>query len=471
MNRPALAAIASLTLLLAIPAQGKRRAAPPDLEKVAAQLLGEALVSGEPWEELIFLCDRIGHRLSGSDALQRAVTWGAEQMRQDGLSVQIEPVQVPRWIRGAESLQMSAPIERPLPMLGLGMSVGTPPEGIEAEVLVVDDFDHLAELGEAVAGRIVLFDVPFTTYGETVAYRVGGPSRAAELGAAAVLVRSVSPESLSTPHTGTLVYDEAAPQIPAAAITLEDAAAIRRLSERGVPVHLRLQMEARLDGEATSANVVGELLGRESPEEIVVVACHLDSWDVGQGAQDDGAGCVAAMEVGRLLAALPVAPRRTVRVVLYTNEENGLGGGRAYAEAHADERHVAALEMDTGAGQPLGFRVDVRSGGDPEANAAEAERIVGLLAEWAPLLDPVGAGAFHPSWSGADIGPLVAQGALGLGLDQDVSGYWPIHHTPADTVDKIDPQILNRNTAALAVMIWLLAESPDLPEVQQLAEQ
>lgn len=440
----------------------RRGETPPSLESVAAILMGQALTSDEAHDELVELCDTFGHRLTGSAALEAAIDWTLVQMDADGLETSAQEVPVQIWSRGEESLAMLQPMERSLSMLGLGWSVGTPPEGIEAEVVVVDDFEHLEALGAAaVEGRIVLFDVPFTTYGQTVAYRLKGASAAARLGAVAALVRSVSPEGLYTPHTGTLAYAEDAPAIPAAAITIEDATWIRRLSQRGETVRLRLTMGAQDLGAGTSRNAIGEIRGREKPDEVVVLGCHIDSWDVGQGAQDDGAGCMAAMEAGRLIAALPVPPRRTVRVVLYTNEENGMAGGKTYAEQLTDTP-IAAIESDTGMGLPSGFRVDVR-GADEQAVERRRSAVLAQLQPVSELLRPLGSDGLRPGFSGADIGPTVALGAIGLGVDHDTSTYWPIHHTPADTVEKVDPDKLRVTAASMAVMGYALAEL-DLPE-------
>ncbi len=434
-----------------------------DAEAVAAVLLGRALSDNEVWDELVELSDTIGHRLSGSPQLDQAVAWGAERMRDDGLEVRVQEVMVPRWVRGEERLTLLAPVERDLQLLGLGRSVGTPEGGIDAEVVVVDSFEALEALGDGARGRIVLYDVPFTTYGATVRYRGNGANAAARAGGVAALVRSVTPVSLYTPHTGAMWYDDDVPdKVPAAAITVEDAAWLHRLAEAGTQIRARLQMGAKMQGDVPSANVIGEVKGRERPDEVVVVGCHLDSWDVGQGAQDDGAGCVAAMQAGALIGALPTPPRRTVRVVLFTNEENGLMGGRGYADAHAAERHAALLEMDTGSGPPLGWRIDVRDE-DEETKNARLTAVRAALAPVQHLLEPIGATELIDGGSGADIGPTVkGSGALGLGLHQDTSGYWPIHHTKADTIDKIDPLELRRNTAAMAVTTWWLAELPEV---------
>ena len=453
------AVVALIILPVSATVAARRRPVPPPIEDVVASLLGSALVSTEAWSELTHLCDNIGHRLTGSAALETAVDWGIDEMAADGLTAWKQEVPVRIWTRGEESLTMLAPMSRDLGLLGLGWSIGT--DGpLEAEVVVADSFEHLTSLGDAVAGKIVLFDVPFTGYGETVRYRGGGASAAAKQGAVGVLVRSIAPHGLYTPHTGAMGYAEDVTKIPAAAITLEDAAWIRRLSASGQTVRVRLDMGALDAGEGISHNAIGEIEGRALPDEVVVLGCHIDSWDVGQGAQDDGGGCAAAMEAGRLIAELPVAPRRSVRVVLFTNEENGLAGAKTYAEG-VQKRHVAAIESDTGMGAPGGFRLDIRGGDEDKDEALVAEKIAAFTAVMAPvseMLRPIGADGMRPAYSGADIGPLVVGGAIGLGVDHDTTGYWPIHHTPADTLDKIDPDNLRRTAAAMAVMAYALAE-------------
>ncbi len=453
-----------LIMLLSGPADaGRRDRVDIDPDDVAAQLLGRALTTDNAYDELVELCDDIGNRLSGSPALDRAIVWARDQLAADGLEARTEAVSVPVWRRNAERAELLAPVRRDMDVLGLGWSIGTPEGGLKGEVVVVDDFDHLERLtDDEIAGKIVLWDVPFTSYGETVQYRSGGASKAAKRGAIASLMRSVTPQSLATPHTGMQRYEEGVPQIPAMAITVEDALAMRRWTARGKTVEVSLEMGAETLPDQQSANVVGDLKGRERPDEFVLLGCHLDSWDVGQGAQDDGAGCVIAMDAARLIAELPFRPRRTIRVVLFTNEESGLAGATAYAKAHSEEHYVAAIEADTGAGPPLGFRVDVRRGEDTERLA---ERTLAWLKPVSTLLSPIGASDFTDSgWSGADVGPLVeATGALGLGLKNEMSGYWPIHHTPADTIDKIDPNSLRKNVGAVAVMAWMLAELPEPP--------
>ncbi len=453
-----------LSLLATPPAMARPSAKtpPPDLETTAATLLGQALASDEAYTELRELCDTIGHRLSGSPQLERAVAWGAEHMRADGLTVSLEPVEVPHWIRGEARLTQVSPIDDELGVIALGGTISTPPGGIEADVLVVGSAEELEARAEEAKGKIVLFDVPFTTYGETVRYRWDGANMASRAGAVASLVRSVTNRSLQSPHTGSMGYDDDVTPIPHAATTIEDATRLHRLQQAGITPRVRLELRSEFAETADSFNVIGELRGRERPDEVIVLGCHLDSWDVGQGAQDDGAGCVVVMEAVAQLAALPVGPRRTVRAVLYTNEENGLGGGKAYAAAHAGERIIAAVEDDTGSGAPMGFRVDARTS-EGETDEAGVQRALEVLGPYTRLIAPTGADTLHAGYGGADIGPLVVKtGAFALGLDHDMTGYWPIHHTEADTFDKVDPAMVKRNVAAMTVLAWVLAELDSL---------
>jgi carboxypeptidase Q len=413
------------------------------------RILKTAQEESQAYEKLCHLCDRIGHRLSGSAALDRAIDWAVDAMKKDGLAnVRKEKVMVPVWVRGAESATIVEPARHELSMLGLGGSVGTPPEGITAEVAVLKSFD---ELGEGVRGKIVLYNVPFTTYGETVPYRVNGAARAAKFGAVASLVRSVGPVSLRTPHTGMMRYDESLPKIPTAAVTIEDAELIRRLVERGQTVRLKLVMGAKTLPDAESANVVGEVPGRT--DEIVLIGGHIDSWDVGQGAHDDGAGCVIMMEAARVLLKLGLRPRRTVRVVLFTNEENGLRGGIGYRDAHKEElpKHLVAMESDAGGDSPLGFGISM-------ADKEKQEKAIAKLREFAARLKVLGADRIRAGGGGADIGPLAKEGVPVMSHDPETGRYWEIHHTPADTVDKVDPEKLARNVAAVAAMVYMLAE-------------
>ncbi len=303
-----------------------------DYRDAADKLMSAALNDNEGYGRLTYLCYRIGNRLSGSPSLERAIAWSVDQMKAAGLSnVQVVPAKVPHWVRGAESARMLAPREQPLHMLGLGMSVATPPGGITADVVAVSDFTELAKLGrEQVQGKIVLYNEPYRGYGQSVVYRSSGPSRAAALGAVATLVRSVTPLAMQIPHTGTLSYDPAQPKIPAAAVSPEDATMIASLCAAGVPVRVHLEMADRTEPDADSGDVIGEIPGREHPEEVVVMGGHIDSWDVGQGAQDDGAAIMASLQAVALMKKLGLQPRRTLRVAFWVNEENGGRGGEAY---------------------------------------------------------------------------------------------------------------------------------------------
>jgi carboxypeptidase Q len=415
----------------------------------ATRLIDEATGSRFAWERLAELGDTFGHRLSGSASLEAAIAWAAEQMKRDGLeNVRLEPVKVPRWVRGEESVEITSPGRHRLAMLGLGNSIGTPPGGIEAELLVVRSFHDLDAAADRVTGRIVLYDVPFTTYSETVQYRIDGPSRAAARGAVAALVRSIGPAGLRTPHTGMLRYIDGPPQIPAAAIAAEDADRLRRMQDRGTPVRVRLKMGARFLPDADSSNLIGELRGRERPQEVVVVGGHFDSWDVGTGSSDNGGGCVVTWEAVRLMKKLGLRPRRTVRVVLFTNEENGLRGGLAYRDRYRDQlaNHVLMLESDSGVFKPVGFGF---SGSD--AGRRKVEAISSLLAG-------TGATAISGGGGGADIGPSVQAAnipAMSLEVDGD---YFLIHHTAADTIERIDPKDMARASAAIAVMAYVVAD-------------
>jgi carboxypeptidase Q len=337
-------------------------------------------------------------------------------------------------------------------MLGLGDSVGTPADGVQAEVLVVHSFEDLDAHASQARGRIVLFNVAYTNYGETVRFRSAGASRAARHGAVAMLIRAVGPPGLRTPHTGALQYASDAPKIPAAAISTEDADRLQRIADRGQRASVRLKMEAHFDADVPSANVVGEIRGREKPDEVVVVSGHLDSWDVGAGATDDGGGCVVAWEALRIMKKLNLRPRRTVRVVLWTNEENGGRGGLAYRDAHRAElaKHVLMIESDGGVFRPLGF-------GFTGSNAAhDTVRTI------ATLLAGIGADHISPGGGGADIGPSVQDGHIpAMSLEVDGSRYFVIHHTPADTVDKIDPVEMAKCAAAMAVMAYVVADLPE----------
>ncbi|HTS75884.1 MAG TPA: M20/M25/M40 family metallo-hydrolase [Bryobacteraceae bacterium] len=418
----------------------------------AEKLIDTAMADRDGYAKLEYLCDRIGNRLSGSESLERAIEWARDTMQRDGLSnVRTIPVKVPHWVRGTESARLVEPEDRALHMLGLGMSVGTPPGGIAGDVVVVSDFDELNRLGRAgVQGKIVLFNERFRGYPQTSPYRVDGPSRAAALGAVAALVRSVTPLPMEIPHTGMLSYDPAQPKIPAAAVSVEDALMMARFAEQKMPVKVHLEMNARMEPDADSFDVMGEIPGRERPEEVVVLGGHIDSWDVGQGAQDDGSGIIACLEAVELIKKAGLEPRRTIRVVFWVNEENGVRGGEAYRKWLKGQvrDHVAAIEMDGGAETPRGFGF-----GGPLASLPTVQRI-------GKLLDRIGAGEIVAGGGGADIAPLALEGVPPLGVRTDAEHYFDWHHSVADTLDKVDLQEFRKNIASLAVMSYVLADMP-----------
>jgi carboxypeptidase Q len=352
-------------------------------------------------------------------------------------------------VRGKESVEMLQPRRKDLAMLGLGGSIGTP--GITAEVLVVKSFADLTNHAADARGKIVLFNEPFKTYHETVLIRTRGAAVASSFGAVGSLVRSVTPHSLYTPHAGNMHYSDAIPKIPHAAITVEDAEMLQRMQDRGEKIIVKMKMEAKTLPDAKSRNVVAEIVGREKPEEVVVISGHIDSWDVGQGAMDDGGGCIAAWEAIRLMKNLGIRPRRTIRVVLWTNEENGIAGGKTYRKTHEKElgNHILAIESDDGVFRPTSFAF---TGSD--AARRDVENITKLMEKISPMKVTKGAG-------GADISQLEDDGVPLMDLIVDPTKYFWYHHTNADTIDKLNRDELNQCIVALGVMADSVAEMPN----------
>ena len=419
----------------------------------AARLMKAATADDYAWQRLAELTDTYGNRLSGSDNLTRAITWAAETMKKDGLdNVRTEKVMVNKWVRGRESAEIVDPARHAITVLGLGGTVATPPGGLEAEVLVVESFNELRMRAADAKGRIVVFNQPFTNYADSVSYRTGSARAAAQAGAVATLVRSVGPIGLRTAHTGSVQYQADMPPIPAAAITGEDANRIARLASRGRKVRVHLTLEGHSEGEAESANVVAEIRGREKPDEIVVLGGHLDSWDVGAGASDDGVGCVATWEALRLMKKLGIQPRRTVRLVLWTNEENGTRGAAAYAERYAStaNNHVFALEADSGVFEPARFGF---SGSLAARN---------VIRDITSLLMPLNLAETISGGGGADIDPIAQAGrAPTMAYMGDPTRYFTIHHTPADTVERIAPEEVAKAAAAISVVTYVIADMPE----------
>jgi carboxypeptidase Q len=420
----------------------------------ADRIAGASTASPDvPWERLEELADGIGNRITGSAALDEALAWGIRQMRHDGVDdVHLEPVAVPHWVRGTEQARIVRPIVRPMALLGLGGSVATAGT-LRAPVVAFDSLDDLRSSTASLRGTIAFVNhrmPPYDDeksdpgYAQGVQARLHAASEAAARGARAAIVRSVTAVSLRTPHTGALRYEDGVRRIPAAAVSLEDADLLARLAHDG-PVEIELTLGARMLPDASSANAVGEIRGRELPDEIVLLGAHIDSWDVGQGASDDGAGCVAVIEALRLLREAGLMPRRTVRGVLFTGEEYGLAGAAAYGRAHAREHHVAAFETDYGMAAP-------------DAIGVGNEETVRAMTPLLPAFERFGIRRFRPHAFGADVEPIVHTGAMAFDLEPDGHHYFDIHHTAADTLDKIRPEDLRRNAAAIALLAYILAE-------------
>ena len=422
------------------------------------RLIRAALGDSAAYQRLARLVDGFGHRMTGAPSLERAIDWIMAEMRRDGLeNVRKEPVKVPRWVRGQESAELVSPRRAPLRMLGLGRSRGTPAAGITAPVLVVRDYAELRARAADARGKIVLFNVPFdttihpsTAYGRTVQYRGAGPDSAHAVGAVAALVRSVTPASLRSPHTGGTQASDTArgtSRIPAAAISVEDAMMLQRMQDRGERIVVRLTMGARTFPDVVSHNVVAEIRGSEKPDEVIVMGGHIDSWDVGQGAMDDAGGCVAAWEALRLIKQLGVRPKRTIRVVLWTAEEIGLVGAVAYRDAHLAEvpKHVLAMESDNGVFRPRAINIGAGPGG------------LAIGQQIASLLGAAGVDSARAGGPQADISPLYALGVPVATIDVDPWRYFWYHHSDADTIDKLDPVDLARNVAIFAVIANVVA--------------
>ena len=439
---------------------------PPESLKELARIRDTALADDYAYRQVAHLTENIGPRPSGSVQAQVASQYVAEELRKLGLDVHMEEVKVPHWVRGAESAEL---VEYPgqvpdtkqkIVLTALGGSTATPAEGVTADMVVVNSFDELRELGkDKVAGKIVLFNelfdkqksaagLAFAAYGEAVRYRAAGPKAAADIGAIAALVRSVGDADYRLPHTGF----SGPAGIPAGAVTAEDADLIAHLSEQGkVRMHLTLTPQKLPD--TTGYNVIGDLKGSEHPEQIVVVSGHLDSWDLGTGAIDDGAGVAVAMAAAEVAQKLHLHPRRTLRVIAWMDEESGGAGSQQYTKDYKNDfpKYMAAIESDSGAAHPLGF------------DARMSQRALELLRPVSSVLASFGASALQSTEyaPGADIAEMSQAGVPALGLLQDSRTYFHYHHTAADTLDKIVPAELRENAAAMAVMGYALANMKD----------
>lgn len=408
-----------------------------------------AVADTAAYQRLAYLCDTFGNRLSGSESLTKAIDWVENQMQQDGLvNIKKEEVKVPNWKRGTADLQVLKPRHKHLSLLALGGSVPTSEKGITAEVFVVKNKAELFANKEKAKGKIVLFNSEFVSYGETVQYRWNGASWAAECNALAALVRSISPNDMGNPHTGVMGYDEKFEKLPTAAITGADADYLQRCQERGEKIEVFFRINPKFEEDALSYNVMGELRGTIEPEKIIALGGHIDSWDVGTGAQDDGAGIIATWEAVKLLKKMGLAPKHTLRAVCWVNEENGSRGGKQYAAKHKNEEHILLLESDSGIFKPSTIGV---SGKDKDFKIMKS--IEKLLKLTNPEFQVKKGGG------GVDIQPMVEEGYTGCGYDTDDKGkYFWYHHSETDTVDKVDPKDLNESIAAIAIAIYVYSE-------------
>jgi len=431
-----------------------------------------ALSSDYAYRQVAHLSNNIGPRLSGSAQAAKAVEYVANELKAIGCEVQLEKAMVPHWVRGEETAAlvqfpgMAEGTTQKILLCALGLSVATPKEGITAEVVTAKNFEELKAMPrDKVAGKILLFTYPFDkqmaaqghsgeAYGEAVAYRSDGPSAAARQGAVACLIRSVGGADYRIPHTGMTKYAADAPKIPAGAVTSEDADLIADLVKQG-PVKMKLVLTPETLPDVESANVIGDLKGSEHPEQVVIVSGHLDSWDLGTGAIDDGAGVAVSMEAANLIHKLNLKPKRTIRVIAWMNEENGTRGSKQYAKDHANDwpNHFGTFETDGGADHPIGIHVRAK----PEVKT--------LLKPVAAILQESGAGALELSeHAGADIEPMEKAGVPSFAPIQDGRFYFNYHHTAADTLDKIDPKHLAETSAIVAVWAYAMANAErDIP--------
>ncbi len=420
--------------------------------KTVDRIIQQAGRDSSAWERLAYMCDTFGPRLSGSKNLEHTIDWVINEMKQDGfINVHREKVMVPHWVRGNESCELTKPRLQKLSVTGIGGTVGTPAGGITAPLLVVNSFEELEKRQDEAKGKIVLFDVPFTGYGKTVQYRFSGAFKAAKAGAVASLIRSVSPIGFAMPHTGMMgQYPDGIRKIPHAAISMEDAMMLHRMFNRGQKPVVKLILEDNTLPDAVSYNVMGELPGSEKPDEIIAVGGHIDSWDIGSGAQDDGGGAISTWQALKLLMDLDIKPKRTLRVVLWTNEENGARGGKAYAKEHKDELHSLVFEFDSGVFPPerIGY--------------SGLDSLMQEVKQFEPLLKRIGNIEVRKGGGGVDIGPMMRDnGVNGMGLGTDDAGkYFWYHHSPSDTPDKVDAKDLNDCIATIAVAIYLYSELP-----------
>ena len=426
---------------------------------VAGQIKDKGLEDQSAYEMLKDLTANVGNRLSGSEGYEKAVLWGKKALEISGAdSVWLEPVMIPKWVRGNVEIASASAWGKKfeLTVCALGGSVGTPPEGITGDVIEVQSLEEVKDLGKKAAGKIIFYNRPFDktkvntgeAYGGAVNQRSSGASEAAKVGAIGVLVRSMTNALDDVPHTGALNYKDSIPKIPAAAISTVGANLLSSLLRKSNPVKVSMQLSAQSYPDVPSYNVIGEIRGTSLPGEIVLVGGDLDSWDKGTGSHDDGSGVVQSIEVLRIIKSLNLKPTRTIRAVLFANEENGLKGARAYAarERNKKEKHIAAIESDAGGFLPRGFGVSTDS--------IRFEKIKG----YSSLLELVGAERIKKGGGGADISTLQSSGTVQIGLDPGSQRYFDYHHSNNDTIDKVHPRELELGAIAITILAWAIAQ-------------
>ena len=421
-------------------------------DEIIQKIINAAMADSSAWNRLAYMCDTYGPRLAGSEGLNKALEWVYQEMKKDGFSnVVKEKVMVPKWVRGKEKCELLEPRSDILPIAGIGGSIGTPKEGITAPILVVHSFDDLKAKADQAKGKIVVFNFPWVNYGVNVQYRFRGAFAAAEAGAVASLFRSASPVGFRNPHTGMMgQYPDTLPKIPHAALSMEDVNMLERLHDTGHNPVIRLYMEAQTMPDAESYNVMSEITGTESPKDIIAMGGHSDSWDVGTGAHDDGGGMIATWQALKILKSIGIQPKKTIRAVMWVNEENGVRGGKAYAEAHKDEKHSLVFEFDSGVFPPSGI-------GFTSSDSTLFDKVK----TFEPYLKKVGDITVNKGGGGVDIGPMMKLGINGMSLStKDDGKYFWFHHSPSDTPDNVNPEDLNKCVAAIAVAIYLYSELP-----------
>ncbi|XP_054897852.1 carboxypeptidase Q-like isoform X2 [Poeciliopsis prolifica] len=423
-----------------------------DVAKRIIELAVFGAAQNRSYRRLADFTDAIGNRVSGSQNLEMAIKYMYNAMKQDGLDVHLEPVKIPHWVRGKESAEMIMPRTKSLAILGLGSSVGTPPEGVEAEVLVVRSFEELKHRASEATGRIVVFNQPFISYSETVAYRSFGASEAAKVGAVATLIRSITPFSINSPHTGWQDYQEGVKRIPTACITVEDADLMWRLAQNKQKIVVRLIMGAQTLPDADSFNTVAEIRGWQHPEQVVLLSGHLDSWDVGQGAMDDGGGVMISWEALSLIKDLGLRPRRTLRAVLWTAEEPGGVGAQQYFNLHKENisNFDLVMESDLGTFTPMGLQF---------LGSEEARKV---MQEVTKLLAPINVTKLETDAEGMDIFLWMQAGVPGASLHVEDSRYFWFHHTEGDTMSVQDPHDMDLCSALWAVVAYVVADLEDM---------